>query len=346
MSRELWSKFEALLVDAQSRGASDLHLIPDEPPALRVDGVLVRCEGEPFVDKEIEELTCEMFPNFGNTGFIGTGVAEVHKSIMVGGVAARICVSRSSGDLSLAVRTLPTYVPRVEELAVPKGLVDAVASPSGLVVVSGRIGSGKSTTAYSLLDHINATRQVNIATVEDPIMYRLAPKRSLLQQREVGVDVPDVISGVRVPMLSDVDVVFVSEITSLEVLQACLTVADTGYLVITVMRADSPEQAIQRLVDVFGEDERGITRRELSRMLRCVSCQRLLPKASGKGRVAAYGVLAPDQEMRSAIAEGRDILARRTPLPEGCLDMRAEIERMAREGIISEETAREYLAGL
>ena len=345
MSETFSAKFEALLVEAQSRGASDLHLIPGEPPTLRVDGVLERGEGEPLAAKEIAELACAIM-DLGNLECIGRGVAELHKSITIGEVAARICVSRVCGDLALAARLLPTCVPDVEKLAVPKGLVDATCSPNGLIVVSGRIGSGKSTTAYSLLDHINANHQANIATVEDPIMYRLTPKRSLLQQREVGVDVPDIISGIRVPMLSDADVVFVSEISSLEVLQACLGVADTGYLVITVMRADSPEAAIQRLVDVFAEDAREMMRRELSRALRCVSCQRLLPKAGGPGRVAVYGVLVPDEEMRVAIAEGRDVLARRSPLPEGCLSMQAEIERMAGEGIISEETAKSYLAGM
>jgi twitching motility protein PilT len=106
-----------------------------------------------------------------------------------------------------------------------------------------------------------------------------------------------------------------------------------------VLQADGDE-------DVFGEDERAITRRELSRMLRCVSCQRLLPKASGQGRVAAYGVLVPDEEMRTAIAEGRDLLARRTPFPDGCISMAAEIRRMADDGTVSHQTASDYLAGL
>ena len=345
MSEGLSARFETLLREAQSQGASDLHLAPDEPPTLRVDGELRRTEAGPLSADDIAAFASEVVADGWLDG-IGPHTSEIHRFLTICDLAAHVCISRACGNLTLAIRLLPTYVPDVERLAVPNGLLEAAASSSGLVVVSGKIGSGKSTTAYSLLDHINATRQVNIATVEDPIMYRLTPKRSLLLQREVGVDVPDVISGIKVPMLTDADVVFVSEITSMEVLQACLTVADTGYLELTVMRADSPEQAIQRLADVFGEDECAVTRRELSRILRCVSCQRLLPKAAGGGRVAAYGVLAPDQEMRSAIAEGRDVLARRSPMPERCLDMRSEIERMARDGIISDETARIHLAEL
>lgn len=345
MSETLSERFEKLLREAESRGASDLHLIPGEPPTLRVDGVLERSEGDPLTGAETAEIASAFIAS-EDLQRVGREIGDVHKTIMVGELAVRICVARASGELAIAARMVPTRVPTVEMLATPRGLVDAISSPSGLIVVSSRTGGGKSTTAFALLDHINATRQTNIHTIEDPVQYRLTPKKSLVQQREVGVDVPDVLSGIRTPILMDPDVIFVSEIRSLEALQAIITAAEMGHLVITVMSADSPESAIQRMVDVFPEDMRDFVRHALARVLRCVSCQRLLPKSVGPGRVAAYGVLLPDEEMKEAIAEGRDVLSRRSPMPDCCLSMRAEVERMAGEGIISEETAKAYLADM
>jgi twitching motility protein PilT len=345
MSNTLPAEFETLLMEAQARGASDLHLLPGEPPTLRVDGVLERTEAAPLTAAETMEIASALISR-ENVDRIGRELGETHRSVTIGEVAARICVARASGEVTIAVRLLPTSVPGVEALRVPKGLVAAVNMPNGLIVISGRAGSGKSTTAYSLLDHINASRRANIHTFEDPIMYRLTPKISLVQQREVGVDIPDTLSGLKQSMLMDPDVVFVGEIRTLDDLQACITVAEVGHLVIIVIHAETPEGAIQRIVDVFPEHTRPFYRKVLAGVLRCVSCQRLIPNASGRGRIAAYGLLVPDEEMRTAIAEGGDVLSRRTPLPENCLSMRGEIERMASEGLISRETAKAYLADI
>lgn len=345
MSDKLPVEFEELLMIANERGASDLHLLPGEPPTLRVDGVLERMERPPLTAEDTKEIASGLVPR-EDIDRLGREMGDIHKSIMAGEVAARVCVARVSGDVTISLRTVPVGAPGVEAMGVPKGLLDAVDMPSGLMVISGRTGSGKSTLAYGLLDHINSTSQRNIVTVEDPIQYRLTPKRSLVQQREVGVDTPDMLSGIRSPLYMDPDVIFVSEITSLEVLQACITAAETGHLVITVMHAESPEGAIRRIIDVFPEHMRPFYRKALAGVLRCVSCQRLLPKAGGHGRVAAYGVLVPDNEMRTAIAEGTDVYSRRIPLPDNCLIMRNEIEKMRDEGVISEETARAYLADI
>lgn len=345
MSEKLSANLEKLLMEAQSRNASDLHLVCGEPPIFRIDGRLERSEAEPLTAEDVTEFASSIASG-DELGRIGHEIGEVSRSIMVGESAARICVSRSSGDLTLAVRLLPTVVPDLNRLSAPKGLIDAASSPSGLIVLSGRTGSGKSTTAYSLLDHINQNLSKNIFTVEDPVMYRLTPKKSIVQQREVGSDIPSDVAGLKLMMRSDADVAFVGEIRTLEVLQACITAAETGHLVITLMHSDTPEAAIERMSEVFSEDIRDVIRKQLSAILRCVCCQRLLPKADGKGRVAAYAVLVPDQEMREAIVEGRDLLSRRTPLPETCLSMPAEIQRLAAEGIIGEQVAKTYLTDM
>ena len=345
MSYTMPVEFETLLRSAQERGASDLHLLAGEPPTTRVDGVLERTDAAPLTAVRILEIASAVFPR-GELDRIGRELGELHRSITIGEIALRFCVARVSGEITISARMIPIGVPGVDFLGTPNGLIGAAGMANGLIVISGRTGSGKSTTAYSLLDHINATRNVNIHTIEDPVMYRLTPKRSLVQQREVGVDTPDTVSGLKQSMLMDPDVIFVGEIRTLDELQACITVAETGHLVITVMHAESPEGAIQRIGDVFPEHTRAFYRRALAGVLRCVTCQRLIPKASGQGRVAAYGVLVPDDEMRAAIAEYGDVLSRRQPLPKNCLSMQAEIERMANEGIISQEKAQAYLADI
>ncbi|MEN6358019.1 MAG: ATPase, T2SS/T4P/T4SS family [Armatimonadota bacterium] len=344
MSEQSSVELEKLVMMAYSRGASDLHLLVGEPPTLRIDGVLERTDITPLTANETRAIASAVMSSDKIEQIEREGGA-VERSITFGEVAARFCVARVSGDISISVRLIPTSVPSVDMLGLPKGLIEAGKAPMGLIVFSGRIGSGKSTAAYSLLDHINSNSSANIHTLEDPIMYRLIPKKSLVQQREVGVDIPDTISGLRQLIHMDPDVIFMSEVKTLEDLQAVITAAETGHLVIMVMHADSPEEAIQRIGDVFSEQIRPFYRKALAGVLRCVSCQRLIPKIGG-GRVAVFGVLVPDEEMRTAIAEGEDVFSRKTPLPENCIRMPDEINRMAREGIISEETAKAYLADI
>ena len=159
-----------------------------------------------------------------------------------------------------------------------------------------------------------------------------------MQQREVGTDVPSVLAGIQAGRRQDLDVLFVGEIGSVDELQACVMAAETGHLVITVLHAAQPHEAIAKILDVFPDDLREIARKAVANVLRVVCCQRLLPKQRG-GRVPAYGVLAPDEEMRAAIAEGRDFMARRTPMPESCRTMADDIAALREEGSITSETA-------
>jgi twitching motility protein PilT len=165
-----------------------------------------------------------------------------------------------------------------------------------------------------------------------------------VQQREVGVDVPSVLAGIEAAMMQDADVLLVTEVKTLEDLQACITAAETGHLVIIVLHpAATPAEAIRRIMDIFPEDIADAARRAFANVLRGVSTQLLLPKIGG-GRVPAYGVIIPDDEMRSAIIEGRDILHRESPLPDGCTDLATEIERLRNEGRVTDDSARRTLA--
>ncbi|NQT87224.1 Flp pilus assembly complex ATPase component TadA, partial [bacterium] len=205
---------------------------------------------------------------------------------------------------------------------------------------------GKITTAISLVDHINAARPVHIATVEDPVCARFVPKRAIVQQHEIGTDIPNVMAGLRSAMCQDIDVLYVSELKEVSEVDAVITVADTGHLVIVVGHAASPEDMIQRLIDIHPQETRAVFARRLAGVLVAVSVQRLLPNATGKGRVAAYGVLTPDEETRRAMVEGSDLTERPTQLPEGSVTLAEAIRRIEADGAITHEAAEEALADL
>ena len=343
MNAALPPRLESLLRDAQDRQASDLHLLPNEPPAIRVGGSITRMECEPLSAAEIREIA-EAVVGKEALARIGREVGEVRRSIDIPGeLAGLLCAARSQGDYTIAVRLFCNQIPTVEQARIPEAILAAVSSRNGLVIISGLTGSGKTTAAYTLTEHINATSNCHICAVEDPVAYRLTPKRAMVQQRGIALDVPDALSGIHASVEQDADVLLVSEIRGLEELQACISAAETGHLVIVVMHAAAPEDAVRRIIDVFPEDVREASRRALASVLRAVSTQKLLPRADQPGRVPAYGVIVPDAEMRAAIAEGRDFLARRAPLPEGCRTMAEDVEILLREGLISQDTARRAL---
>ena len=164
---------------------------------------------------------------------------------------------------------------------------------------------------------------------------------AFVQQREIGSDVPDIVGGISAAIRQDPDVIMIGEIKCMEDLQAAVTAAEIGHLVMFQMHSKTPEDAIQKIMGVFPEDIRDVSRRAFARVLRGVSAQRLLPRADRPGRAAAYGVIIPDDEMRTAIAEGKDIMTRRKPMPEGCRTIADDVRRLLSEGVISEETAEE-----
>jgi twitching motility protein PilT len=334
---------ERFLHAAADRGASELFLIPGEPVAFRVRGEIERDETDPLPAERVHAVAAAAL-GAGALDGLGPEAGELVTSCHLPGVVnGRMCVSRSMGQITISIALLPTGVLDVETLGLPKAIVDAATSPNGLVLFAGPYGSGKTTSAYGMLDHVNERASVHICTVEQPIAARLAPKRAIVQQREIGVDVPDCVSGIRAAMKQDLDVLLVGELRTPEEVQACLTVAETGHMVYVVMHGRSPEVAIQRLIDVQPPETIQAFRRGLAAALRGVLVQQLFPRADGKGRIAAYGVLVPDDEMRDAIRDGRDLTRRESDLPEGCQSLADHLKQLVAEGVVTEDAARKVL---
>ena len=346
MAMEQTPELERILQEAADRGASDVHLVPGEPVSFRVRGAIERAEADPLTAAQVRAIAAaavgdqalEQIPSATGGAITSCGLPGV--------VDGRIAVARALGDCTLTIRILPGVVLDVQAAGMPDAMLQAAQAPHGLIIFAGQTGSGKSTAAYSLLDHINATRPVHIYTIEDPVAARLTPKRALVQQREIGSDVPDTIAGLRCALTQDVDVLFIGQLTTVAEVQAAVTAADAGHLVIVVGHASSPEDMIQRLLDIQPPEARGHFAKRLASVLRAVSVQCLLPKAAGRGRVAAYGVLVPDDQTRRAIIEAGSLAERTGPLPPGSRTLADDIRRLEAEGIVSPEAAAKALAAL
>jgi twitching motility protein PilT len=340
------AELERFLQDAFDKGASDLFLIPHEPPTFRIKGSIERTETDALRVEDICKMAAAAFGE-EQIKLVGSQTGQLVTSCSLPGVVdGRMCLARSRGGFTIVVRLLPTNLPDVSDLRIPEGMLSAALSQNGLVICAGPSGSGKTTTLYGLAEYINEKHASHICTVENPICYRIRPKKAIVQQREVGSDIPDVVAGINAATKQDLDVLLLGEIKTAEELAACVTVTQTGHLVLSQVHAWSPETAIQRLIDVQAEENLAIFRRHFAEALRAVSAQVLLPKAAGKGLVAAYGVLVPDKQMRKAIAEGRDIFDRKDPLPKGCQRLADDIERLYSEGVIAEESRNNALADL
>jgi twitching motility protein PilT len=337
MKRTLPPQLEKLVRMALRLNATDLFLLPDEPPVMRITGRIQRADADIFSAEDIEAL---VEAAFGKSVMekIGTAVGEMHRSFSLPGEAhVVVCAARAGGDYTMSAVLSRVWL-SLAETGIPEAMLTAISAPYGLVIFAGSANSGKYMTAYSALEYINANTACHICTVEDPILAKLTPRKALIQQREVGLDIPHILAGIHAARKQDLDVLFVSEITRLEELQACITIAETGHLVILVVHAVStPEGVIQRLLDVFPEDMQDVSRRALAEVLLGVSTQQLFPRIDTQGTAIAYAVLIPDKEMRQAIADGKDFITRATPLPEGCQTKEQDIRRLQQEGLISSD---------
>ncbi|MBN2210681.1 MAG: Flp pilus assembly complex ATPase component TadA [Sedimentisphaerales bacterium] len=328
-----------LLQEAFDKKASMVYLLPDEPPVFCIHKNMERSQQHLFSSDQIAEIASSLFPQ-EKLDMLGVEIPKLTTVYpLPGEVESNICVSRVTGELAMNIMFLPTVVPNHQQCRIPQAILDAAMEDSGLIIFSGKTGSGKTTSMHSVLEYINEQRQVCICTLEyDMLVYHFVAKRSVIQQRSIGRDVPDFASGVSVIMSQYSDVVMIGELRTIDDIQMTLTIAQTGHLVLTQLHEDTPLAAIQKILDAFPQENLPIIRRQLSRLLLAVSSQRLLPRKDGKGRTATYSVLIPDMELRNAILQGNDITMRSTPLPDNCFTMAQDIEDLYQQGVISQET--------
>jgi twitching motility protein PilT len=288
---------EALLYACEKLDASDLHLSFNEPPVFRIHGKMYRVEGyknlaqEDCIGATAHLLGEDMPTNRYWQQFHETGGADIAAAIDTG-ARFRVSVFQQKGHPAIALRLIPDRILSFEQLGLPAEQVkELLHRPRGIILLTGPTGCGKTTTIAAMIDYINRERDTHIITIEDPIEYYHHGKRSLLNQREVGVDVSSFAESVRRNMRSDPDVMLVGEMRDLETMRACLQAAETGHLVLSTLHTVSAPKTVDRLVTGFPSNEQEEIRAMTSTSLLAVFSQELIPRKSGKGRIAAFEIM-------------------------------------------------------
>ncbi len=295
---------DELLHRAVEATASDIHLKVGSPPAIRIDGELMRMQDHPpltpsdteaYAQSIFTQKAAQMFKEKGEADF-AYGRPDLGRF--------RVSAYRQRGSVSLVLRRVVAGVPSLERLGLPPVVTKLAAEPKGLLLVTGPSGSGRSTTIASIIEHINASRPVSIVTVEDPIEALFPDKVAVITQREVGVDVASAADAVRKATRQDADVIMISEIADTDTAAAAISAAETGHLVIAAMPTGDPGDTIDRLIGFFPPQHHPTVRAQLAILLRGVISQRLLETADGSGRVLATEILVGNHRVQERIMEG------------------------------------------
>ena len=280
---------DELLIKAFEKGASDLHITVNYPPTYRVNGELSQ-EGTINVSPmDAFDMAKHMLADNWDE-FLEK--KEFDFSYEIDEVSRfRVNAFFQRQNISIAARVIPTRIPTVEELGLPHGLEKLAEKPQGLILVTGPTGSGKSTTLAAMISYINRMSKKHIITLEDPIEYYHENVRSIVQQREVGLDTHEFQLGLRAALRQDPDIILVGEMRDLETISTAITAAETGHLVLATLHTNSAAQTINRIIDVFPPHQQGQIRIQLASVLSAIISQRLLPRIDIPGRVVATEVL-------------------------------------------------------
>ena len=292
-----------ILAVALKGGASDIHLKAGLPPMFRVNGSLLPLKDAPRLPpEEISRMAMSIMNDAQREKF--QSHSELDLAYGVPGLGRfRVNVFNQRGTTGAVFRVIPLKIQTVEQLGLPKALEDISMEPRGLILVTGTTGSGKSTTLAAMIDHINTNRTTHILTIEDPIEFLVRDKRSIVNQREVGVDTEGFSNALRSALRQDPDVILVGEMRDLETIEIALTAAETGHLVMSTLHTLDATETINRIVSVFPPHQQKTIRLQLASVLKAIVSQRLVPRADGKGRVAALEVMRNTSRVREMIED-------------------------------------------
>jgi twitching motility protein PilT len=325
--------------------ASDLHLKVGQPPMMRLKGDIRRVEMRPLTQEDMERL---LLPHLSaKQRKILDDQGGVDFSYVVGQDECRFRVSlfRQRGKLSLVSRRVNTKIPSFKNLGLPDSIEKLCNFPEGLVILAGVTGSGKSTTIASMLDYLNEREPLHILTIEDPIEFTFTDKKSVINQREIGLDCIDWHKALKDAVRQDPDVILVGELRDVETFEAAIHAAETGHLVFGTIHASSAATTINRILDLFPPDKHGAIRQALSNNLRAIVAQKLLKSIKpGASRVPTNEIMISTPIVKKLISEGEDGKlpdAIRMSYQEGMIDFNENLKQLVERGDIDKSTALE-----
>lgn len=325
--------------EAIKKDASDLHLVGEELPMLRIEGELQSIDEKPLNNKELEVAIFELLNKDQLARYKED--MDLDFSYKQDDVRFRVNLHQQEEKIGLTARLIPAEIPTPKDLRFEPSLMEVPNYLDGLVLVTGPTGCGKSTTIAAIIEEINKNRKAHIVTVEDPIEFVFEDKKSLIEQREVGTDTKSFANALKHVLRQDPNVILVGEMRDPETIATALTAAETGHLVLSTLHTSSAAEAIERIVDVFDGSKQKQVLIQLGAVLRMVVAQQLLPAKDG-GRVPAREILINTPAVASMIKENgisQIKSAIQTGAKDGMVTMENSIKQLLKEGWIAEEVA-------
>lgn len=328
--------------------ASDLHITVASPPIVRINGKLTKLGDIKFTPEDTQEIIEQLMNPYQKQEFERKG--ELDFSFSNPGLGRfRINVYKQRGSYSMAARVVALRIPSMEELRLPPIITELAKKKRGLILVTGPTGSGKSTTLASMIDYMNKNRTDHILTLEDPIEYLHKHDKSIVNQREIGVDSRSFNDALRASLREDPDVILVGEMRDLETIATAITAAETGHLVLSTLHTIGAAKTIDRIIDAFPPHQQQQIKIQLSSVMESVISQQLLPRADKLGRVAAFEVMLANPAIRNLIREGKThqiqtVIQTNTKL--GMQTMDASLMNLYQNQLIDRENLEKYAVDL
>ena len=335
---------DKILDEARVLGCSDVHFTTKISPVVRLHGSLRKLSSYPEMTEAGIMKIVEQMTSGRNLENIKNKVDTDFSYVTRRGYRHRVNIYHQKGNTAIAIRLLRNDIPSLADLDLPPILGDFSMRPRGLILLTGPTGSGKSTTLAAMIDYVNINRSAHIITIEDPIEYVHEHKRCMINQREVGDDVESFAMSLRAALREDPDVILVGEMRDFETINAAITAAETGHLVMSTLHTTCAADTINRIIDVFPAHQQNQIRSQLATVLVGIIAQTLIPKADGTGRIAALEILNATVSIKAMVRDNKVHIiqtAIQTGKKDGMVCLDQELARLVKEGVITDMAARE-----
>ena len=318
-------------------GSSDLHISAGSPPTLRLDGQIIKLDLPVMTPADTEELARSMAKDIHIKNLYENGGVDFALTFR-DDARFRISMFLQKGSIGIVARLIPRRILSLEEIGLPPAVNELIHQPRGLILVTGPTGSGKSTTLASIINVINEKNRLHVVTIEDPIEYFHEHKRGIVNQREVGIDVPTFAEALKRVLRQDPDVILVGEMRDLETMEAAITAAETGHLVFSTLHTTGAARTVDRIIDAFPSTQQDQIRIQLAGNLKAVLSQLLVPRQDQAGRVAVFELMINNPSIAALIRENKTYRITNdihTGSKFGMVSLEANLVSLHRRGLIS-----------